>query len=264
MGYLFAFSSIFTLKWYKNSFIAEDKPDSKDHRIAVDLTSIRHFISNRRRSEALCYLGRACLSCTLNNMASDRMATKWDEESTHDDVIKWKHFPCDWPFVRGFHRSPVNSPHKGQWRGVLMFSLICVWINGWVNNREAGDLRRYLAHYDVSVMSQGIGIVTPEYSGISIRTGDKIRFEQNRLHFADERFKYLVIAITDFNSNLTKKYFTLQFISEHAHMIITIRCWGIYRYSDDHTNLERHTAHAIVSWHNPKQWQWVTLLTWWW
>ena len=60
----------------------------------------------------------------------------------HGDVIKWKHFP----------RSPVNSPHKGQWRGALMFSLIYVWINGWVNNREAGDLRRYRANYDVTVM----------------------------------------------------------------------------------------------------------------
>ena len=43
----------------------------------------------------------------------------------HDDVIEWKHFPRYWPFVRGIHR----SPHKGQWRGALMFSLICVWIN---------------------------------------------------------------------------------------------------------------------------------------
>ena len=71
---------------------------------------------------------------------------------THDDVIKWKHFPRYWPFVRGIHRSPVNSPHKGQWRGALMSSLICVWINGWVNDREAGDLRRYRGHYDVIVM----------------------------------------------------------------------------------------------------------------
>ena len=70
----------------------------------------------------------------------------------HDDVIKWKHFPRYWPFVRGIHRSPVNSPHKGQWRGALMFTLICARINGWVNNREAGDLRRYRAHYDVIVM----------------------------------------------------------------------------------------------------------------
>ena len=42
----------------------------------------------------------------------------------HDDVIKWKHFPRYWPFVWGIHRSPVNSPHKGQRRGALMFSLI--------------------------------------------------------------------------------------------------------------------------------------------
>ena len=71
---------------------------------------------------------------------------------SHYDVIKSKHFPRYWPIVRGIHRSPVNSPHKGQWRGALMFSLICVWINGWVNNREAGDLRRFRAHYDVIVM----------------------------------------------------------------------------------------------------------------
>ena len=47
---------------------------------------------------------------------------------------------------------PVNSPHKGQWRGALMFSLICAWINDWVSNREAGDLRRNRGHYDVNVM----------------------------------------------------------------------------------------------------------------
>ena len=69
--------------------------------------------------------------------------------SDHDDVIKWKHFPRYWPFVRGIHRPPVNSPHKGQWRGALMLSLICAC---WVNNREAGDLRRHRAHYDVTVM----------------------------------------------------------------------------------------------------------------
>ena len=69
--------------------------------------------------------------------------------------MKWKHFPRYWPFVRRIHRSPVNSPHKGQWRGALMFSLICVWINDWVNNGEAGDLRRYRIHYDVTVMKIG-------------------------------------------------------------------------------------------------------------
>ena len=71
----------------------------------------------------------------------------------HDDVTKWKHFSGYWPFVRGSHRWPVNSPHKGQWRRALMFSLICAWINGWVNNRKAGDLRRHRDHYDVTVMN---------------------------------------------------------------------------------------------------------------
>ena len=47
---------------------------------------------------------------------------------------------------------PVNSPHKCQWRGALMFSLICARINDWVNNREAGDLRRHRGHYGISVM----------------------------------------------------------------------------------------------------------------
>ena len=70
----------------------------------------------------------------------------------YDDVIKWKHFPRYWPFVQGIHQSLVNSPHKSQWHGALMSSLICAWINGWVNNREAGDLRHHHTHYDVIVM----------------------------------------------------------------------------------------------------------------
>ena len=77
----------------------------------------------------------------------------------HDDVIKWKHFPRYWPFVRGIHRSPVNSPHKGHWRGAFMFSLICAWINRWVNNSEAGVLRRYRTQYDVIVMTRFLKII---------------------------------------------------------------------------------------------------------
>ena len=73
-------------------------------------------------------------------------------QAMHDDVIKWKHLLSYWPFVWGIHQSPVNSPHKCQLCGALMFSLICTWINSWVNNREAGDLRCYHAHYEVIVI----------------------------------------------------------------------------------------------------------------
>ena len=84
-----------------------------------------------------------------NNNSRDQ--TCWISH-IHDDVIKWKHFLRYWSFVRGIHRSPVNSPHKGQWRRALMFSLIFVWTNGWADHRDAGDLRRHRAHYNVIVM----------------------------------------------------------------------------------------------------------------
>ena len=57
--------------------------------------------------------------------------------------------------VTGHLWPPVNSPYKGQWRGALVFSLICAWINCWVNNCEAGDLRRHRAHYDIIVITLG-------------------------------------------------------------------------------------------------------------
>ena len=72
----------------------------------------------------------------------------------HDDVIKWKHFPRYWPFVRGIHRSPVNSLHKGQWRRAFMFSLICVRLSkqswGWWF-----ETRSLWRHCDVSSADTG-------------------------------------------------------------------------------------------------------------
>ena len=68
---------------------------------------------------------------------------------THDDVIKWKHFPRNWPFVRGNHRWPVNSPTKASDAELWCFLRLK---NDWVNNRDAGDLRRYRTHYDAIVM----------------------------------------------------------------------------------------------------------------
>ena len=66
-------------------------------------------------------------------------------------------------FVRGIHQSPVNSPHKGQWCGALMFSLICAWINSWENNHGAGDLRCHHTH-DVTTMINWFLIELIDYS----------------------------------------------------------------------------------------------------
>ena len=59
----------------------------------------------------------------------------------NDDFIKW--IPYYWPFVWGIHRSAVNSPHKCQWRGALMFSLICAWINDWVHTIKCTIVSRW-------------------------------------------------------------------------------------------------------------------------
>ena len=78
----------------------------------------------------------------------------------HEDVIKWKHFPRYWPFVRGIHRVTGEFPTQRPVTRSFDVSLICTWtqktvpevINVWVNNRETGDLKRHRAHYDVIVM----------------------------------------------------------------------------------------------------------------
>ena len=81
----------------------------------------------------------------------------------------WRHqmetFSAILAFVRGIHRSPVNTLPKGQWRGPFRFSLICAWINGWVNNREAGDLRRHRTNYDVVVMEAVMSLGWPGLAG---------------------------------------------------------------------------------------------------
>ena len=65
----------------------------------------------------VCHQIRLTTAVILNKMICD----------FHDDVIKWKHFPRHWSFVRGIHQSPLNSPHKGQWRVALYFLWSAHW-----------------------------------------------------------------------------------------------------------------------------------------
>ena len=97
-------------------------------------------------------------------------------KDNHDDVIKWKHFPRYWPFVRGIHRSSVDSPHKGQWRGVLMFHLICAKTNDWANSPYAGDLRCHGAHCDV-IMMRNLVYLTWSIPWPSMSWGDLLKYE---------------------------------------------------------------------------------------
>ena len=124
--------------------------------IACFLTTLSHYFNK-------CWL---ITSDTPKNIFQQHHIRNSNIFIPHDDVIKWKHFPRYWPLVWGIHRSPVPSPHNGQWHGALMFSLICICINGWVNNRQAGDLRRYHAHYNVIVMANVFENVASKMSAL--------------------------------------------------------------------------------------------------
>ena len=102
-----------------------------------------------------------------------REATERRASIGYDDVMKWKHIPRYWPFVRGINQSPSNSTHKGQWRGALMFSLMIYGCtNGCENNWDAVDVRRHCTHYDVTVVvTYDTTIASPyEYFGVSFRS----------------------------------------------------------------------------------------------
>ena len=95
---------------------------------------------------------------------------KWQQKTQHlrpillhDDIIKRKHFPHYWPFMW----VTCEFPHKDQWCGALMCSLICAWTNEWLNNRGAVDLRRHRAHYDVAAMIHWARVISQFKRNIS-------------------------------------------------------------------------------------------------
>ena len=114
--------------------------------------------SNKKNRTFLCAPGITNLVLLITHEQHQRMGVQFTDVLDNHNLVttwwrhQWKHCQPYWPFVRWITRSPVNSPHKGQWRGALMFLWTAPWINGWVNNREAGDLRCYRAHFDVIVM----------------------------------------------------------------------------------------------------------------
>ena len=110
---------------------------------------------------------------------------------------------------------PVNSSHKGQWRGALMFSLICVWINGWVNNREAGDLRRHHGHYDVKVM---MAIVTSESFNNVKLTASNVHSDDQAVTMTAFKFQYFILHNTE-NSTRDISHLLSQQLSSFKYII---------------------------------------------
>ena len=129
---------------------------------------------------------------------------------------------------------PVNSPHKGQWRGALMVSLICSWTNRWVNNREADDLRRHQAHYDVSVTRECNikGAVTLLGFYVSIMLGDVVSSNSKCQALCNHRCDLELGHLGFRLFFLWIQYLELNFIDKSTntltHMCVNIPC-NIYR-----------------------------------
>ena len=134
-------------------------------RVSHHLNILRNHCLNQYRTTAPCTSIGRCVSISSARLYSELiqmytyiqrdgkgLALVKGRKFDYDDVIKWKPFLRHRPSVLGIKRSPVNPPHKGQRRGALMLSLVCAWIYGLVNNRDAGDLGRNRTHYDVIVM----------------------------------------------------------------------------------------------------------------
>ena len=79
---------------------------------------------------------------------------QWQTCNTnHGDVIKWKHFPCYWPSVRGVHWSLVKRASDAElWCFLWSAPEQTIEQNSWANNRDTSDLWCYWTHHDVTVM----------------------------------------------------------------------------------------------------------------
>ena len=143
----------------------------------------------------------------------------------HDDVINWKHFPRYWPFVWGINRGPVNSPHKGLWRGALMFSVISAWMNSWVNNGEAGDLRRNRTHYDFTVMIMlacTCGMFHPK-SKLCIPNQNIIHYIHAKTDSSGLGVGSMMAAVNQLRSNMISYGRFIELISKHV--ILAMHDW---------------------------------------
>ena len=110
-----------------------------------------HAMLEPKLLHAYCKLRHEWMSCKpkINMNGNFSHENTFDDSFTDMMTSSNGNISALLPFVRGIHRSPVYSPHKGQWRGALMLSLICAW----ANNGDAEDLRRRRVHYDVIVMT---------------------------------------------------------------------------------------------------------------
>ena len=146
-----AFLVIIWLPFMRYSHVIQQCPHSMNYMTSHHFLSSCYFMSGG-------VINSLYHHCVLLSHPSDTSGTIKDSSDASGIVFSawWRHqmdtFSALLALCAGNSPVPVNCPHKGQWRGALMFSSSCAWINDWVNSREAGDLRCQRGHYDANVM----------------------------------------------------------------------------------------------------------------
>ena len=201
---------------------------------------IRVLVSWRNQQPWYAWLVDSCVCWEF--ISTSCVGTKF--KCTIPNLISARRWPSSWwrhqmetffallALCAGNSRSTVNSPHKGQWRGALMFSLICASLNDWINTREAGDLRRYRTHYDVIVISVWvIWYRWPRYicSGNIDHCGDvtwalmRLRSPENRLFV----WKHVQVNNKEVVGN-SSHAMTSSWIAFSADYCVSVWCWVIF------------------------------------
>ena len=126
--------------------------------VATEQAVHSHYVSNHGDKGVPCAFYTAYCDCKVvwQGLVKINLSGRRCEFHLCSEKAWWRHhmetFYALLILCVGNSLAPANSLHKGQWRGALMFSLICAWINGWVNDHEAGDFGCHRAHYYVTVM----------------------------------------------------------------------------------------------------------------
>ena len=155
-------------------------------------------------------------------------------------VSWWRHqietFSALLAFVRGIHQPPVNSPHKGQGRGALMFSLICAWIHGWVSNPDAGAWRSHHAHYDVTVIF---------YTFVNLHYNLWFYIAETRQF---NSLRYVIVPICPFPQNAGDASIRIVAVVAHHRLVTFVWTWFIplhWRHND-HDSVSNHQPHDCL------------------
>ena len=129
-------------KFHENAFciadlVFKDAAKSPDHTkpLPESMLTNRQWRSDALQPVIFNYNRFSILECFFVlwsiNQSNCAVIIFFIHQPVHYDIIKWKHFLHNWPFVRWIHQSPEYSLHKDQWYRTLMFSLICTQTNGW-------------------------------------------------------------------------------------------------------------------------------------